>query len=309
MKSGSLLLALGLVPVVLADPVAQVRFSPDGDVLAVAGGETVRLTRLVGPPQHDEVLATRIKQVLTVDWSADGDWLAVGGGAPAQSGRVELWKRGGIQAERNWTGFKDLVYGLGLDPQGRWLAAAAAEGFVAVFDTETGAELAKLEGHTAPVLCVEFSPDGRILASGGADRSIRLWDTASWNELRTLVNHNDAVHAVVFAPDGQTLYTASFDATVRVWDPAIGRMKRINRGFGRGLLGMAYQAEGHRLLAGGADGRVFLAEADTGEIVQEIAAMPARKTAWIQTVDVSADSNWFAWADSEGRYQLKRVRR
>ncbi|MYB50948.1 MAG: WD40 repeat domain-containing protein [Acidobacteriia bacterium] len=309
MKSGSLLLALGLVPVVLADPVAQVRFSPDGDVLAVAGGETVRLTRLVGPPQHDEVLATRIKQVLTVDWSADGDWLAVGGGAPAQSGRVELWKRGGIQAERNWTGFKDLVYGLGLDPQGRWLAAAAAEGFVAVFDTETGAELAKLEGHTAPVLCVEFSPDGRILASGGADRSIRLWDTASWNELRTLVNHNDAVHAVVFAPDGQTLYTASFDATVRVWDPAIGRMKRINRGFGRGLLGMAYQAEGHRLLAGGADGRVFLAEADTGEIVQEIAAMPARKTAWVQTVDVSADSKWFAWADSEGRYQLKRVRR
>lgn len=309
MKSASLLLALGLVPVVLAGPVAQVRFSPDGDVLAVAGGETVRLTRLVGPPQHDEVLATRIKQVLAVDWSADGDWLAVGGGAPAQSGRVELWKRDGTRAERSWTGFKDLVYGLGLDPQGRWLAAAAAEGFVAVFDTETGAELAKLEGHTAPVLCVEFSPDGRILASGGADRSIRLWDTASWNELRTLVNHNDAVHAVVFAPDGQTLYTASFDATVRVWDPAIGRMKRINRGFGRGLLGMAYQAEGHRLLAGGADGRVFLAEADTGEIVQEIAAMPARKTAWVQTVDVSADSKWFAWADSEGRYQLKRVRR
>ena len=309
MKPSSLLLALGLVPELLAGPVAQVRFSPDGDVLALAGGETVRLTRLVGPPRHDEVLATGIKQVLAVEWSADGVWLAVGGGAPAQSGRVELWKRGETQAERSWTGFKDLVYGLGLDPQGRWLAAAAAEGFVAVFDTETGAELAKLEGHTAPVLCVEFSPDGGMLASGGADRSIRLWDTASWNELRTLVNHNDAVHAVVFAPDGQTLYTASFDATVRIWDPAIGRMKRINRGFGRGLLGMAYQPEGHRLLAGGADGRVFLAEADTGEIVEEIASMPARKTAWVQTVDVSADSNWFAWADSEGRYQVKRVRR
>ena len=309
MKPGSLLLALGLVPAVLAGPVAQVRFSPDGDVLAVAGGETVRLTRLVGPPRHDEVLATGIKQVLAVDWSADGARLAVGGGAPAQAGRVELWKRGGAQAERSWTGFKDVVYGLGLDARGRWLAAAAAEGFVAVFDTETGAELAKLEGHTAAVLCVEFSPNGRILASGGADRSIRLWDTASWSELRTLVNHNDAVHAVVFAPDGQTLYTASFDATVRVWDPAIGRMKRINRGFGRGLLGMAYQAEGHRLLTGGADGRVFLAEADTGEIVEVIAAMPARKTAWVQTVDVSADSNWLAWADSEGRYQLKRVRR
>ena len=309
MKPASLLLAVGLVPALLAGPIAEVRFSPDGDVLALAGGETVRLTRLVGPPRHDEVLLTGIKQVFAVDWSADGDWLAVGGGAPAQSGRVELWKRDGKQAERSWTGFKDLVYGLGLDPQGRWLAAAAGEGFVSVFDRETGAELAKLEGHTAPVLCVEFSPDGRILASGAADRSIRLWDTESWNELRTLLNHNDAVHAVVFSPDGRTLYTASFDATVRIWDPAIGRMKRINRGFGRGLLGMAYQAEGHRLLAGSADGRVFLAEADTGEIVEEITSMPSRRTAWVHTVDVSADSNWFAWADSEGRYQLKRVRR
>ena len=309
MKPVSLLLALGLAPALLSGPITQVRFSPDGDVLALAGGETVRLTRLVGPPRHDEVLATGIKQVFAVDWSADGEWLAVGGGAPAQSGRVEFWKREGTQAERSWTGFNDLVYGLDLDPQGRWLAAAAAEGYVSVFDTRTGAELAKLEGHTAPVLCVGFSPDGSILASGGADRSIRLWDTGSWKELRTLVNHNGAVHAVVFAPDGQTLYTASFDATVRIWDPAIGRMKRINRGYGRGLLGMAYQAEGHRLLTGSAGGRVFLAEADTGEIVEEIASMPSRKTAWVQTVDVSADSNWFAWADSEGRYQLKRVRR
>ena len=309
MKPALLLLALGLVPGLLAGPIAQVRFSPEADVLALAGGETVRLTQLMGPPRHDEVLETGIKQVFAVDWSADGNRLAVGGGTPAQSGRVELWKRDGKQAERSWTVFKDLVYGLGLDPQGRWLAAAAAEGFVSVFDTETGTELAKLEGHTGPVLCVEFSPDGRILASGAADRSVRLWDTESWNELRTLVNHNSAVHAVVFSPDGQTLYTASFDATVRIWDPAIGRMKRINRGFGRGLLGMAYQAEGHRLLAGSADGRVFLAEADTGEIVEEIASMPSRKTAWVQTVDVSADSNWFAWADSEGRYQLKRVRR
>jgi WD40 repeat protein len=48
-----------------------------------------------------------------------------------------------------------------------------------VWDAESGALLATLEGHQGRVTSVAWSPDGRRLLSGGDDGSLRVWDAES----------------------------------------------------------------------------------------------------------------------------------
>jgi WD40 repeat protein len=80
----------------------------------------------------------------------------------------------------------DLTTALAFSPDGKLLAAAWRRtprqagpypGVISLLDAATGKELASLEGHTYPIMCLAFSPDGKLLASSGSgDWLIKLWD-------------------------------------------------------------------------------------------------------------------------------------
>ena len=294
----------GVVP---ASPVTAVRFSPDSQKLALAGGTTLRILA-VGAKSPVRTLSVKLEQVFDVAWKPPqngqvGETLAVAGGRPAQSGAVEFLDPDSGQSIARSPDFGDLVYGIDFSPDGRYLAAASGDGRIGIIEVQTGKQLATLEGHSGPVLCVAWSPDGSRLASGSADRAIRIWNAKTWKEEQALTNHNGDVQSVVFTPDSKSLYSASSDATVRIWDPAIGRMKRIFRGCERDVLGLAYAPEAHQLLAVSADGHARLLDADSGKFIK-VFPKDSAPGAWLQTADVSADSRWIAWADTDGQYRL-----
>lgn len=58
----------------------------------------------------------------------------------------------------------DLVNHVRFSPDGRALAAAAADGFVYVLDSRTGAIRAQLGPHRDDVNAVAWHPQGRLLA-------------------------------------------------------------------------------------------------------------------------------------------------
>ena len=110
-----------------------------------------------------------------------------------------------------------------LDPSGRTLAVAFADGTVRLWDVASNDELHTLRGHAAAVLGLAFSPDGKTLATAAADHTVRLWDAEAGGLRGTLEGHSGSVLAVGFSPDGRTLASCGADRVVKLWHAATGR--------------------------------------------------------------------------------------
>ena len=131
-------------------PVGSVDFSPDGKLLASAGGTTVRLWDTAtwkdtgGHFEHNP-------EVLCVRFSPDGKLLAVADG------------------EGNLPHYKHLPTA------------------IILWDVATRDDVRWLRGHTNSIWALAFSPDGKTLASGSADQTVKVWDTASGQLRETII--------------------------------------------------------------------------------------------------------------------------
>ena len=92
---------------------------------------------------------------------------------------------------------------LSFSPDGRLVAAAGGDGFVRVYDANTGA----LRGTPAEFLlehfAVAFSPDGKSILTGGADKAISIIDVESGKVTRMLPKQSGLVSSLDVSADGK----------------------------------------------------------------------------------------------------------
>jgi len=86
-----------------------------------------------------------------------------------------------------------------------------------VWDTASGAELRRLEGHEGWVKSAAFSADGLFIVTASDDNTARVWDAVSGAELRRLEGHKGSVFSAAFSADGRFIVTGSHDTTARIW--------------------------------------------------------------------------------------------
>jgi WD40 repeat protein len=152
-----------------------------------------------------------------VAYSPDGTRIAVGGTS------VQIW----AAASHNLLVSRPTsdINGMSYSPDGTLLAAAYADGTVAILNAQTLAPV----GHPLTATAhgnaesVAFSPDGKTLATGGDDGTVRLWSVADPAHPTLLAKVHDtggdaAVYTVAFSPDGATLAVASTDNETRLWN-------------------------------------------------------------------------------------------
>jgi len=300
-------LVLALPAAGRADPPAAEVIQPQG-----AGMEGIRL--LKGHKLH----------ITGVLFTPDSKTLVT---SSAAGGEVHFWDTATGRPLRSLDAGDVGVYSLALSPDGKLLAAGLGLKFstrlgipdqerpILLWETATGKEVGRLEGHTASVSCLAWAPDGNRLASGSYDGTVRLWDVAKRREIHKLTGHKGRVTTVAFAPDGKTLasggiieevlvegasktYTGWADF-VRLWDVGCGKelSKLDTRGFS-----VSYSPDGRTLFCGGIkpyfhadgagtalDGMKFVSQVDT------LTRKEVRAIKWRGgTGNLAPDGRWLA---------------
>ncbi len=105
------------------------------------------------------------------------------------------------------------------------------------------------------------------LASGSYDRTIRLW-CASTGKERMRIDTPRRVASLSISRDGKVLATGAWDeAVIRLWNAENGVALLQLEGHTKGVLAIAFSADGHRLASGGMDQSIHTWEPATGKLV------------------------------------------
>ena len=141
------------------------------------------------------------------------------------------------------------------------LASGGYDKTIRLWDVETGAETARLDGHTDAVTALCLVGDGR-LASGSQDNTIRLWDLVTWAESGRLDGHSDLVSALCPLLDGR-LASGSRDNTIRLWDMETNTETLRLEGHEGSVNALCLLPDG-RLVSGSADNTIRVWDVATG---------------------------------------------
>ena len=237
--------------------ITQLRWAPDGQILASAGAEeTVRLWRVqrrIGAPLN--MLAGHNAAVTALCWSSLGHLLA----SAAADGTVCIW---GFPAALNpkpaplaaWWGHDGSVLAADWAPSGQCLATAGSDRAIRLWDV-TGNAMGAWQAHgRGGVTALAWSPDERVLASGGADQQIILWDPASAQQPYTFDRHGDEVRQLAWSPDGTLLAVSGRrDPQIAILHRPTGARLASLSGHGREVVGLCWSSDGAWLISAAAD--------------------------------------------------------
>jgi len=240
----------------------------DNRIVARSGFPEWQLTASLGGSE-DGGESVFVDRVLSLAFSPDGKLLAAGGGEASRSGQLTIWNVADATLVREFPdAHSDTVYGLEFSADGKFLASAAADKFVKVFDVASGKFVRAFEGHTHHVMDVSWKGDGTALASAGADNAIKVWNAETGEQSRTIATYTRQVTSLQFVGLQDMIVSSSGDKRVFFHTASNGQPAREFKGSTDYVYRAATTPDGTLVVSGGEDGivRVWNA-ADAAEIV------------------------------------------
>lgn len=112
----------------------------------------------------------------------------------------------------------NLVSDLAYSPDGAYLALAADDRRVTIFNSADYKLKGTFSGHTARVTCVAWTPDSQHLASGGLDTNVLVYNVEDPDKkIQIKGAHSASIVSRVTWLDNNTLVSAGHDCCLRFW--------------------------------------------------------------------------------------------
>jgi len=262
-------------------PLAAVAFSPDSELLAVAGssGRVSMYTAENATPLESHIghagavaavaftgenaFVSAAEDGQALEWPTYAEWKLVRRIGPADPESLDVSN----------SAIVDRALALDFNPQGELLAVGGGQpsrsGELKLFNVADGTLVREFpEAHSDTVFSVEFSPQGQRLASSAADKFVKVFEVDSGETVRAFEGHTHHVLGVCWRDDGKTLASAGADAVVKLWNMQTGEQIRTIGGFGKQVTAIEFIASGAELVASSGDTNVRMYNADNGKAVR-----------------------------------------
>jgi len=291
--------------------ITALRFSPDGQMLAVSGNREVLLHRADGSGLLKR-LPGKADRILSIAFSADGSLMIAGGGTPARFGEIQFWDPRDGKLLRAAQATNDTVFGASLSPDASKVAVGCADNTVRAFDTATAKELYKISTHENWVLGTAFGIDSRRLISVGRDRAAKLIDASAGQFLENVNQLHGELAAVARNPKADQIVIGGEDRIPYVYrmdrphnmkvgeDAALVRQLAAQDG---AIFALDWSPDGKRVAVAGAGPSVNIYDADAGSML----ASCKGHSAGIYAVAFSPDGAHLATGGFDGQVRLYRA--
>jgi len=249
------------------EDVRSLAFSPDGTVLAAAGGNTDDFAVHVwdaATGQLTGILGGHTDIVWDLAFSPDDEMLA--SVSRDHTAIIYDWRNAEIIKVLNFPGEVDSV---SFSPDGQMLAIGGVDkpqgqvGMAAIWTYSAGSWDPSIKySEYINVVTLAYSPRGGTLVGGGTSRNVQVWRTSDGASVFTL-NHAHQVSKIAISPDGSTVATGTCikivndecsDGGIWLWDLPSGRLLMKLNGFPNIVENLAFSADGSLLIAGSRDG-------------------------------------------------------
>jgi len=251
--------------------VKSVRFVGEEGTKLVSGSSdtTVRLWDTASGA-CDAVLEGHTSRIWEVDSTRSGSMVASASG----DGTVRIWNvhlRSALTTLQG--GMVGDAYTCTFHSDERHLLAGGYDKLVRLFDINTGTVVKTFTGHQLGISSAVFSPVGNLIVTGSKDTMVRFWDVVSGLCIGTLHDHLGEVTSVAFNSSGTHLLTSSKDNSNRLWDMRMLRPLQRFKGHQNTAKNFVRASFAHTsLLVGGSeDGRIYMWDEESSEVLQTLA--------------------------------------
>lgn len=250
--------------------IAGLAYSPNGNLLAFAGGDSLIHVWDFQASKELTALKGHTGFIRTVAFSPDGKLIASAGDDP----NVFVWDVA-TGKELRRLGQHNSLRMAEFSPDGKLIVSSGFDNKIGLWDVTTGKQILLFDAHPRVPYSVAFSPDGRILASGGDhDSNIRLWDAATGKPIRNWEAHpgpqqSICIYSVAFSPDGRLLASGGGDGSARVWEALTGKEVVNLEGHSGGVSRVAFAPDGRTIATASHNHDAFLWDAATGRQIRK----------------------------------------
>jgi mono/diheme cytochrome c family protein len=250
-----------------AESVRALTWSPDGALLAAAGGLPARGGEVIlwdaSSWKQAGALEGHRDCIYAVAFSPDGSKIATA----SYDRLIKLWDSKTLVELLTLKDHIDAVYSLAFSLDGASLFSAAADRTVKVWETSSGKRLFTLSDATLGLSTVALSPTGKEVAAAGQDRMIRIWrvENGSGTLLRSSFAHEGAILKIAYSADGKSLFSTAEDKLIKSWDARALTEKLVFEKQPDWVLDLSVRNDGKAILGGRYDGSWALYDAETGK--------------------------------------------